>query len=324
MSAFIDVFYNPQMLVMILVAVAVFATIITFTLPLLATNKLETRMKYVSTERAAMRAQARERLLAESKQGRNLRNTPKSFMQNVVKQFKLEKVLGAEENKDKLRMAGLRGQAPMVTFLFFRFVMPFILMIAAFIYLNVVNDFDLKPMMRVVASLGAGFVGFYAPNMFVANLISRRQQVIKRAFPDTLDLMLICVEAGMSIEAAFNRVSKEIAASSIEMAEELSLTTAELSYLRERREAYENLAKRTGLPGVKAVSTSLIQAERYGTPIGNALRVLAQENRDMRMAEAERKAAGLPPKLTVPMIVFFLPVLFVVILGPAAMKVMAM
>jgi len=324
MNEFVDLFYNPQMLIMILVAVAVFATIITFTLPLLATNKLETRMKHVSTERAAMRAQARERLMEESKQGHSLRNTPKSFMQNVVKQFKLEKILGAEENKDKLRMAGLRGQAPMVTFLFFRFVMPFILMIAAFVYLNVVNDFDLKPMMRIVASLGAGFVGFYAPNMFVANLISRRQEAIKRAFPDSLDLLLICVEAGMSIEAAFNRVSGEIATSSIEMAEELSLTTAELSYLRERRQAYENLAKRTGLPGVKAVATSLIQAERYGTPIGNALRVLAQENRDMRMAEAERKAAGLPPKLTVPMIVFFLPVLFVVILGPAAMKVMAM
>ena len=324
MNEFVDTFYNPQMLIMILVAVAVFATIITFTLPLLATNKLETRMKHVSTERAAMRAQARERLMEESKQGHSLRNSPKSFMQNVVKQFKLEKILGAEENKDKLRMAGLRGQAPMVTFLFFRFVMPFILMIAAFIYLNVVNDFDLTPMMRVVASLGAGFVGFYAPNMFVANLISRRQESIKRAFPDSLDLLLICVEAGMSIEAAFNRVSGEIATSSIEMAEELSLTTAELSYLRERRQAYENLAKRTGLPGVKAVATSLIQAERYGTPIGNALRVLAQENRDMRMAEAERKAAGLPPKLTVPMIVFFLPVLFVVILGPAAMKVMAM
>lgn len=324
MDNLIDAVYNPQMLVMLLIAVAVFATIITFTLPLLATNKLDARMKYVSSERAEMRAKARERLLAESKQGRNLRNTPKSFMQNVVNQFKLEKILGTEENKNKLRMAGLRGQAPMVTFLFFRFVMPFILMIAAFFYLNVVNDFDLEPMMRFVASLGAGFVGFYAPNMFVANLISRRQEAVKRAFPDSLDLMLICVEAGMSIEAAFNRVSQEISASSIEMAEELSLTTAELSYLRERRQAYENFAKRTGLPGVKAVSTSLIQAERYGTPIGNALRVLAQENRDMRMAEAERKAAGLPPKLTVPMIVFFLPVLFVVILGPAAIKVMGM
>ena len=126
----------------------------------------------------------------------------------------------------------------------------------------------------------------------------------------------------MSIEAAFQKVASEIGSQSVEMAEELALTTAELSYLQERRAAYENLAKRTGLPGVKAVSTSLIQAERYGTPLGQALRVMAQENRDIRMSEAEKKAAGLPPKLTVPMILFFLPVLFAVILGPAIIKMM--
>ncbi|MCB1474870.1 MAG: type II secretion system F family protein, partial [Rhodobiaceae bacterium] len=134
--------------------------------------------------------------------------------------------------------------------------------------------------------------------------------------------MLICVESGMSIEAAFRKVSQEIGSQSIALAEELTLTTAELSYLQDRRQAYENLGRRTGLAGVRGVTTALIQAERYGTPLGTALRVMAQENRDMRMAEAERKAAGLPPKLTVPMITFFLPVLFVVILGPAAIKVM--
>jgi tight adherence protein C len=125
----------------------------------------------------------------------------------------------------------------------------------------------------------------------------------------------------MSVEAAFAKVAAEIGAQSVELAEELSITTAELSYLQERRKAYENLASRTGLPGVKAVVTSLIQAERYGTPLGQSLRVMAQENRDMRMAAAEKKAAALPPKLTVPMIAFFLPVLFCVILGPAAITV---
>src|SRR5690606_19219598 len=146
---------------------------------------------------------------------------------------------------------------------------------------------------------------------------------IRRAFPDALDLMLICVESGMTVDAAFRKVGDEIATQSIPLAEELGLTTAELSYLQDRKSAYENLATRTDLEGVKAVCTALIQAERYGTPLGQALRVLAQENRDMRMAEAEKKAAGLPPKLTVPMILFFLPVLFVVILGPAAIRVMA-
>jgi tight adherence protein C len=128
----------------------------------------------------------------------------------------------------------------------------------------------------------------------------------------------------MSIEAAFHKVSDEVGTQSIALAEELTLTTAELSYLPDRRQAYEHLARRTGLEGIKAVCLALQQAERYGTPLGTTMRVLAQENRDMRMAEAEKKAAALPPKLTVPMIVFFLPVLFIVILGPAAIRVMAL
>jgi tight adherence protein C len=127
----------------------------------------------------------------------------------------------------------------------------------------------------------------------------------------------------MSIEIAFRRVAEEIGTQSVALAEEFTLTTAELSYLPDRRQAYENLAKRTDLEGVKSVCVALQQAERYGTPLGQTLRVMAQENRDMRMSEAEKKAAGLPPKLTVPMILFFLPVLFVVILGPAIIKVMA-
>jgi tight adherence protein C len=163
----------------------------------------------------------------------------------------------------------------------------------------------------------------YSPNLFLKNKIQRRQLSIKRAFPDALDLLLICVESGMSIETAFRKVSEEIGTQSVALAEEFTLTTAELSYLPDRRQAYENLVQRTGLDGVKAVGIALQQAERYGTPLGTTLRVLAQENRDMRMSEAEKKAAGLPPKLTVPMILFFLPVLFVVILGPAAIKVMS-
>jgi tight adherence protein C len=160
--------------------------------------------------------------------------------------------------------------------------------------------------------------------MMLKSKIQKRQLSIKRAFPDTLDLLLICVESGMSVEAAFKKVSEQVGSQSIALAEELTLTTAELSYLPDRRMAYENLAKRTDLDGVKSVCMGLQQAERYGTPLATMLRVMAQENRDLRMSEAEKKAAGLPPKLTVPMIVFFLPVLFVVILGPAAIKVMAL
>ena len=177
---------------------------------------------------------------------------------------------------------------------------------------------------KVGMCLAATYFGIKMPVLFIKNKIAKRQLSIKRAFPDALDLLLICVESGMSIEAGFKKVAAEIGSQSIAIAEEFTLTTAELSYLPDRRQAYENLAKRTNMDGVKSVCMALQQAERYGTPLAQTLRVMAQENRDIRMNEAEKKAAGLPPKLTVPMILFFLPVLFVVILGPAGIRVSQM
>jgi tight adherence protein C len=224
--------------------------------------------------------------------------------------------------RDKLIRAGYRGQAPLIAFMFFRFVMPLIVFVASLFYLFVVLHLSWSESEKLVASFLAAGCGYYLPDLFVTNKIQRRQESIMRAFPDALDLLLICVESGMSIEAAFSRVATEIGTQSAELAEEFALTTAELSYLPERRQAFENLGKRCGHSGVKAVAAALNQAERYGTPLGQALRVTAQENREMRMQEAERKAAALPAKLTVPMIVFFLPSLFIVILGPAAMRVM--
>jgi len=323
MEAITNTLHDPQLMASFFVAVAVFATILTVALPLLSTDKLQVRMKSVSTERDQLRKEHMSRLEREKNQG-SLRTKPKGFMKQLVDKLNLRKALEGEGTREKLTMAGLRGQAPLFTFLFFRFILPFVFMGLAVFYLFFVNDHKLPQMVRVLCIFGAGLAGFYAPNIFISNLIAKRQESIKRAFPDSLDLLLICVESGMSIEAAFGRVGHEISSQSIEMAEEMALTTAELSYLQERQHAYTNLAKRTGLPGVKAVSTSLMQAERYGTPVGTALRVMAQENRDMRMAEAEKKAASLPPKLTVPMIAFFLPVIFVVIMGPAVIKIMAL
>ena len=192
---------------------------------------------------------------------------------------------------------------------------------AASIYLFFINSFGLPVMTRVACCVGALVAGYYAPNVFVSNAAAKRKESIVSVFPDALDLLLICVESGMSIEAAIQKVAAEIGSTSIELAEELSLLTAELSYLPERRMAYEGLAKRCNHPGIKAVVTAMIQAERYGTPLGTALRVMAKENRELCLAAAEKKAAALPAQLTVPMILFFLPVLFVVILGPAIMKV---
>ena len=311
---------TPQIVVTLLAAVAAFATALTVLMPVLSRDRLATRMQVMATERDKMRASRLADLAKKDGQGR-LRIAPKGFMQDIVERFNLRSMFETEEVRDKLKMAGLRGQAPLVAYLFFRLAMPIIIAVIALVYLFLIAAYEYPPPIKVGLALVAGYLGFYLPNMFIENLVQRRQTSIKNSFPDALDMLLICVQSGMSVEAGFGKVASEVGSQSLELAEELSLTTAELSYLQERRQAFENLGKRTGIPGIKAVATALIQAERYGTPVGQALRVMARENRDMRMAEAEKKAAALPPKLTVPMIVFFLPVPFVVILGPAIIQV---
>ena len=322
MVSLITQFLDPQVMTVIFAAIAAGATVLTLAMPYVVSDPLPKRMKAVALEREKMRQRERERMAQTNKVA--LRQSPKMYMKRVVDNFNLSKWVGQEEARTLLVQAGFRGHAPYVTYLFFRMVMPVIMLVVALFYIFVVLDLDYPPMLKLAMSIGAAYLGMHSPNLFLKNKIARRQLSLKRAFPDALDLLLICVESGMSIEAAFRKVSEEVGSQSVPLAEEFTLTTAELSYLPDRRQAYENLAQRTGLEGVKAVCLALQQSERYGTPLGTTLRVLAQENRDMRMAEAEKKAAGLPPKLTVPMIVFFLPVLFVVILGPAAIKVIGL
>jgi tight adherence protein C len=312
--------HDLRFLAMVFAAIGAIATVLTLAMPLLSTDALSKRMKSVALEREKIRQRERERLARGEKVV--LRRTPKQYMQTIVEQFNLNKWVGQEEARALLVQAGYRGQAPYVTYLFFRMVMPAAMLVLSLFYLFVVFDLDQSAGVKILICLGATYFGMYVPSLFVKNKIARRQLSIKRAFPDALDLLLICVESGMSIEAAFRKVSQEIGSQSIPLAEELTLTTAELSYLQDRKVAYENLSRRTDLEGVRAVCVALQQSERYGTPLGQTLRVMAQENRDMRMSEAEKKAAALPPKLTVPMILFFLPVLFIVILGPAAIRVM--
>jgi len=312
---------NVKTLTMVFAAIAAVGTVLTLAMPLLSGDALGARMKAVAVEREKIRQRERERM-AQAQQKASLRQSPKQYIQAIVDNFNLSKWVGQEEARLKLIQAGYRGHAPYVTYLFFRMVTPIASGIAAAAYLFVITNLSQPTMVKIGLCIGATFLGTQLPLIFLKNRIAHRQLSIKRAFPDTLDLMLICVESGMSIEAAFKKVAEEIGTQSVALAEELTLTTAELSYLPDRRAAYENLGKRTALEGVKSVCMALQQAERYGTPLAGALRVMAQENRDMRMSEAEKKAAGLPPKLTVPMILFFLPVLFVVILGPAAIKVM--
>jgi tight adherence protein C len=314
---------NVKTLTMLFAAVAAAATVLTLTMPFVFVDPLDKRMRAVALEREKIRQRERERMAQESQKVK-LRQSPKQYVQKIVDQFNLSKWVGQEEARLKLIQAGYRGQAPYVTYLFVRMITPVVCFLFSLIYLFVVLKFDQPATIKLGICIAAAYVGMQLPLVLLKNKITRRQLSIKRAFPDTLDLLLICVESGMSIEAAFRKVSNEVGTQSVALAEELTLTTAELSYLPDRRQAYENLAKRTDLDGVKSVCMALQQSERYGTPLATMLRVMAQENRDMRMSEAEKKAAGLPPKLTVPMILFFLPVLFVVILGPAVIKVMAL
>jgi len=314
---------NVKTLTALFAGLAAAATVLTLAMPFVFVDPLDKRMRAVALEREKIRQRERERLAQEGQKAK-LRKTPKQYIQTIVDRFNLSKWVGQEEARLKLIQAGYRGQAPYVTYLFFRMVTPVVCFLFALLYLFVILKLEQPTMVKIGACIGAAYVGMQLPLMLLKNKIQRRQLSIRRAFPDTLDLLLICVESGMSIEAAFRKVSDEIGSQSVALAEELTLTTAELSYLPDRRQAYENLAKRINLDGVKSVCMALQQSERYGPPLATMLRVMAQENRDMRMAEAEKKAAGLPPKLTVPMILFFLPVLFIVILGPAAIKVMAL
>ncbi|WP_019172639.1 type II secretion system F family protein [Pseudaminobacter salicylatoxidans] len=313
---------DPSFLIALLVGIAVFATVFT-ALPALGGNPLKSRMKAVALERDELRARQRARLAAEADRRRKgLREEQSVGMRNIVERLDLKRALVDEATLNKLKVAGFRGENPLTRFLFFRLVLPFVGLVLAVLYVFVLGALPDQPMfMKIFVCIIAAYAGFYLPVLYVTNRATKRKQSIQQAWPDALDLTLICVESGMSIEAAIRRVADEIGAQSVDLAEELILTNAELSYLQERRQAYENLAARTGLEAVKGVTQALIQAERYGTPVGQALRVLANESREMRMNAAEKKAAALPPKLTVPMILFFLPVLFAVILGPVGIQI---
>jgi tight adherence protein C len=318
---FMDLLFDPAFLATLAAAIFAFATIVTLGLPLAERDGLGQRLKNVAERREELRAKHHAALNTKRASLRTEAVGSVKIMKGIVERFDLAKLVESEGSKEKLAMAGYRGQTPAMVFMFFRFVMPFVVFALALIYVFLISHLTYSTMTKIGIAVAASLVGYYLPDLFVSNAISRRQQSIMRAFPDALDLLLICVESGMSIEPAFTRVASEIGQQSPELAEELALTTAELSYLPERRIAFENLATRCGHSGVKAVATALNQAEKYGTPLGQALRVAAQENREMRMAEAEKKAASLPAKLTVPMIIFFLPCLFAVIMGPAIMRI---
>jgi tight adherence protein C len=320
----IQLLTQRESLIAILAAISMAAVVFTFGSGFIVKSEMRDRIKRVALEREKMRAEEMARLRGGAvTEGRGIRRNAetKTYMKNVVERFDLKKAFQDDATVDKLAMAGFRGQGHLTTFLFTRFITPLVVFALVAVYLLFISPGDRPLYLNLVYAIGAGLVGAYLPNLMLRNTTSKRQASIKKAWPDCLDLLLLCVEAGMSMEHAFKRVAKEIGAQSVELAEELTLTTAELAFLEDRGRAYDNLGRRTGLDGVKSVMTALIQADRYGTSVGQALRVMAEEGREGRMMDAEKKAASLPPKLTVPLILFFLPVLFIVIMAPAMIKV---
>lgn len=322
----VDLMTSPDFLIGVFACVSAAAVVFTFGSQFFERSDLKQRIRDVAIERERMRSAEMARLRGGAADAgpRTLRAAEGgTFVKDMVERLSLRKAFMDENTIDKLAQAGYRGPRHVTTFLFQRFVTPFVLFAAAFFYLGFLVPADRPLYLSAMYALTIGLAGAYLPTLLLRNAIMKRQSSVRKAWPDALDLMLLCVESGMSIEHALKRVAKEIGQQSPELSEELTLTTAELSFLENRSSAYDNLSRRTGLDGVRSVMTALVQADRYGTSVGTALRVMAEEGREERMMAAEKKAAALPPKLTVPLIVFFLPVLFIVIISPAMIKVFA-
>lgn len=250
------------------------------------------------------------------------KNETADKMKDTLSSLKVLQASQLEIIQQKLAQAGIRKKELGVVVIFARMVLPVVLggFAAFLIYgINYFPDWGgMKKLMGFAAAVGAGYKG---PEIYLSNLISKRTDAIRKGLPDALDLLVICAEAGLTVDAAFNRVARELGRAYPELGDEFALTAIELAFLSERRQAFENLAYRVDLDAVKGVTTTMVQTERYGTPLASALRVLSAEFRNERMMRAEEKAARLPAIMTVPLILFILPVLFIVILGPAACSI---
>jgi tight adherence protein C len=257
------------------------------------------------------------------KNSRRLKLQRASLMKQIVEWFKLSQGKSLADLRLKLRRAGYQARDAMFVFLFTKLALALGLGAFGAFLIFLVHAIKLSGALGILAVLGATILGWLLPEIFIKNMSQKREEVLRKSIPDALDLMVICAEAGLGLDAAFDRVGREMATSAPELAEELGLTSVELNFLPDRQQALRGLADRVPLPSVTALINTLIQTEKYGTPLAQALRVLSGEMREERMMRAEEKAARLPAVLTVPMIVFILPPLFVVLIGPAALKVMS-
>ena len=297
-----------------LAALAVFVTILAIWQALRGRSPFERRFEEIIHRRQRLR----ETALARRTRAR--RPTPVGLMQMAVTRLNLLRSRHAGEARLMLARAGLRSRDAMIYYLFARISLPFVCGAAALTYGSVLNLMPKEPGLRYLVALGAIVLGFYAPRTYMRNAADKRSKKLQFALPDGLDLMIICAEAGLSLDASLVRVSRELGNTWPELADELGITAAELTFLPDRRQALDNLSSRTTCEGLRAVVNTFQQTAKFGTPLAQSLRVLATEMRTLRMTRAEEKAARLPALLTVPMILFILPTLFIVLLGPAGIQ----
>ncbi|MBD2745775.1 type II secretion system F family protein [Microvirga sp. BT688] len=263
------------------------------------------------------------RLASQSDGPAKAKFMPGRQVRTIVTRLQLARFLGTTDVRDRLVQAGYRSSAHEVSFLFARFITPVSLIVLSTAYMFLTRAFDGNLLFQVAAIAGIAFLGLRLPDVLLSSAIDKRQESIRMAWPDALDLLNICVRSGISIEQSIRKVSDKIGHQSFALAEEFRILLAEMSYLATRRQAYENLHKRVDLPPVRNFASTLIQAELNGTPIGDALKTLADEGRTQRMNEAERRAAQMGPKLTIPMILALLPVLITLIVSPLLLKYMS-
>lgn len=308
---------TAELLLIYAVGLVAFLSVVTVYFGLLERDPMAARAKQLANRREELR-----RGLTDGSRARRRRAESLTLMRRIVAALKLAQHHQARKVSDRLARAGWRSRDAMTVYLFFKATMPVAGAVAGALAMYVLKVGDLPAEARILIVAGAALIGFYAPETYVRNVAQKRAKALQKALPDGLDLLVICAEAGLSLDAALDRVARELARSFPELADELSLTSVELGFLPERRLALQNLARRADIPAMRGVVGTLIQTEKYGTPLSQSLRVLSNEFRDQRMLRAEEKAARLPATLTVPMIVFVLPPLFIVLVGSAALGVL--
>ncbi|MFP6744642.1 MAG: type II secretion system F family protein [Alphaproteobacteria bacterium] len=314
--------YLPT-IILFMATAATFMMVVVIALPFLQQDQAKSRLKIVTKRREELQAQQRARLQDEKKKS-VVRESQIGMMKKVVVALNLQNLLASPELKLKLAGAGYRGPSVAIIFTSTRILTPIVLVLVSTLILFFTKTFEMDFYTKVFITIAAAPAGWFLPGIILHSQLQKRQQDFTAFFPDALDLLVICVEAGLSMEAAFGRVAEEMSDTAPVLAQEFGLTTAELAYLGDRSKALQNLSNRTAIESVRSLTTSLIQTEKYGTPLGTALRVISNENRAKRMAKVEEKAAALGAKLTVPMIAFFLPVIFLVVIGPAVVQMMAL